>query len=1105
MAPVCQARRQVLYLLCLFLLLLTLVHNINALLVYDRQTLLDLRNAAINLKKSDYCEGGTPFPPDLPADLRRTLAPLPRRRRYRRRGKRSGYLVKLRLGLARPDRYGAAPRLCVSQRSLDPVASSLVKVTGCDEAFQPHRPCSPCLRWRGANLEYLRPLARAPSSAGCPPAPARFGLVNARSLGNKAFILKDFFVTRELDFLFISETWLSAGESGVFSDLLPDECSYFNSPRSSGRGRGGGIATVYKSDFKCKQISRLSPASFELSLFELGHSHTVLCAVIYRPPKYNKDFLMDFSVFLSDIMPNYDRVLIVGDFNIHVCCPENNSLARDFLNIIDSFDIVQAVLGPTHERGHTLDLVLSYGLPVCNLEICDAFFSDHMPVLFEAAVNRLTAKPCAVARKCRVMNPSTAARFSTVFIQNCVIPENVSDDTESLNCWFLNCCQTALDIVAPRKIRRQKTKSEAEPWLNETTRASRQECRRAERKWKKDKLQVSFQIMRDCWRHYQSSVREAKRKYFSEIILLNSHKPRVLFKVINSALNAPQALQIEGSPAVCEDFLRFFIDKVTSARALISPPAIDPSVSAPCSVFLEMFEPVTLSFVEEIVGHLKPSGSPADIVPPRLFKEIFPTIGPSFTAVINSSLSSGVVPAQFKHAVVQPLLKKPGLDPTALSNFRPISKLSFLSKVLEKIVHCQLMDYINGQNIIEIFQSGFKTLHSTESALLRVFNDIFLATDSGHSVVLVLLDLTAAFDTVDLDILIARLEQWVGVSGTALKWFRSYLTQRSFCVSLAEHVSSTVPLLHGVPQGSLLGPLLFSLYLLPLGSILRKHGISFHCYADDSQIYIPLRKAEAYSIKPLLDCLQDIKAWMSLNFLNFNEKKTEVMVFSGSGVSPLVDLGYLEQFRRPILNNLGVKVDTDLKFDTQVKAVVKSSFFQLRQLAKIKPMLQRQHLEIVIHAFVTTRLDYCNALYMGISEASIARLQLVQNAAARLLTNTRKYDHITPILASLHWLPVRFRIHFKILLFAFKALNGLAPPYLSELLIPYTPSRSLRSADQLFLATPRTRLKHRGERAFAVAAPKLWNTLPRHIRQTTSLCLFKTLVKTHLFYLAFGH
>ena len=952
-------------------------------------------------------------------------------------------------------------------------------------------------------MENLRPLARAPLSAGGPPAPARFGLVNARSLGNKAFILKDFFITRELDFLFISETWLGAGESGILSDLIPDGCSYFNSPRLS--GRGGGILTVYKSDFRCKQLSRIPTASFELSLFEMGHPHTVLCAVIYRPPKCNKDFLTEFSVFLSEILPNYDRILIVGDFNIHVCCPDKNLLARDFLNTIDSFDLVQAVGGPTHERGHTLDLVLSHGLPICDLEICDAFFSDHMPVLFEAAVNRQAAKPGAAARKCRVINPSTAIHFANIFNQNCAIPDNVAHDTELLNCWFLKSCQTALDSVAPLKMRRHKIKSETEPWLNETTRASRQECRRAERKWKKDKLQVSFQMMRGCWRHYQYTVREAKRKYFSELIVANSHKPRELFKVINSALVAPQTMHIEGSPALCEDFLQFFIDKVASARALIVPPALDPSVLAPCSVFFESFETVTPSFVEKIAGDLKPSGSPADVVPPRLFKEVLPTIAQAFTAVVNSSLLSGVVPAQYKHAVVQPLLKKPGLDPAVLTNFRPISKLSFQSKILEKIVYIQLMDFLNGHNILEIFQSGFKAQHSTESALLRVFNDIFLATDSGHSMVLVLLDLTAAFDTVDHDILITRLEQWVGVRGAALQWFRSYLTQRSFCVNLDGHVSSTAPLSHGVPQGSVLGPLLFSLYLLPLGSILRKHGISFHCYADDSQIYVPLKKSESFNVQPLLDCLQDIKAWMSLNFLNFNEKKTEVMVFNGSAVSPQVDLGDLERYRRPIISNLGVKVDSDLTFDSQIKAVVKASFFQLRQLAKIKPVLQKKLFETVIHAFVTTRLDYCNALYMGATEASIARLQLVQNAAARLLTNSRKYDHITPILASLHWLPVHFRIHFKVILFVFKALNGLAPLYLAELIQPYIPNRSLRSADQQLLAVPRARLKGRGERAFAVAAPKLWNALPLHVRQAPSLSLFKTGAKTHLFSLAFGN
>ena len=551
--------------------------------------------------------------------------------------------------------------------------------------------------------------------------------------------------------------------------------------------------------------------------------------------------------------------------------------------------------------------------------------------------------------------------------------------------------------------------------------------------------------------------------------------------------------------------MHFFIDKVSCTRALIVPPAHNPSISVPCTAVFNQFEPVTLSFLQEIVGHVKPSGSPHDAVPPRLLKEVFSTVGPIVNIVINSSLSSGAVPLNFKQAVVQPLIKKPGLDPAVLANFRPISKLPFISKILEKVVHCQLTSFLEEHNILEVFQSGFKTLHSTESALLRVFNDIFLATDSGDCVILVLLDLTAAFDTVDHDTLISRLEQWVGIRGTALEWFKSYLADRTFCVSFGESQSSAAALTCGVPQGSVLGPLLFSLYLLPLGSILRKYGISFHCYADDCQIYVPLKKNDAQSFNTLLKCLDDIKAWMALNFLNFNDKKTEAIVFGGAiGIPPPVDLGSLAQVVKPVVTDLGFKVDSQLKLDNQIKYVVKSSFFQLRQLAKIKQILSRQLFENVIHAFISTRLDYCNALYVGVGASSIARLQIVQNAAARLLTGTRKYEHITPILASLHWLPIHFRVHFKIILFVFKSLNGLAPPYLTELLHPYAPTRSLRSADQLLLRVPKTKRKLRGDRAFAVAAPKLWNDLPLHIRQASTLSVFKSLLKTHLFSLAFN-
>ena len=154
--------------------------------------------------------------------------------------------------------------------------------------------------------------------------------------------------------------------------------------------------------------------------------------------------------------------------------------------------------------------------------------------------------------------------------------------------------------------------------------------------------------------------------------------------------------------------------------------------------------------------------------------------------------------------------------------------------------------------------------------------------------------------------------------------------------------------------------------------------------------------------------------------------------------------------------------------------------------------------------YITSRLDYCNSLYFGASQKELARLQLVQNAAARLLTGTRKFEHITPVLRSRHWLPVHFRIRFKILVFTFKSLNGLAPPYLSDLVNPYTPARCLRSANQMRLQGPKAKKDPRGKQAFSAAAPTLWNELPMPVKQAPSLSAFKARLKTHFFLLAFG-
>ena len=346
----------------------------------------------------------------------------------------------------------------------------------------------------------------------------------------------------------------------------------------------------------------------------------------------------------------------------------------------------------------------------------------------------------------------------------------------------------------------------------------------------------------------------------------------------------------------------------------------------------------------------------------------------------------------------------------------------------------------------------------------------------------------------------------MGFTGSALSWFKSYLSDRCFSVGIGESTSSQAPLHCGVPQGSILGPILFSLYLLPLGDIIREHNVSFHCYADDTQLYLPISPDENFCMAKLHSCMADIKSWMTVNFLQLNDAKCELLLLFPPKDTTLINnnLGPLLPNSQPTVRNLGVVLDPNLSLETHVRKVVQTSFYHLRNIVKIKSFLSTPDLKKVIHAFIYSRLDYCNALYSCLSKKRIHRLQLVQNAAARLLTGSRKFDHITPILASLHWLPISFRIEFKILLITYKAISGLAPSYITDLIPPYEPSRALRSSEKGLLKVPDCNYVTRGERAFAFRAPTLWNALPEEIKFASSLARFKSLLKTHLYRSAFN-
>uniref|UniRef100_A0A3B3DTT0 Reverse transcriptase domain-containing protein n=1 Tax=Oryzias melastigma TaxID=30732 RepID=A0A3B3DTT0_ORYME len=282
--------------------------------------------------------------------------------------------------------------------------------------------------------------------------------------------------------------------------------------------------------------------------------------------------------------------------------------------------------------------------------------------------------------------------------------------------------------------------------------------------------------------------------------------------------------------------------------------------------------------LRQVISQMKTKTCSLDPIPTSLFKSVFTSCEDELLSILNWSLQTGIFPASLKTAMVRPILKKSCLDVSNLNNYRPVSNLSFLAKILEKLVFIQLNDFISGNNILEKFQSGFRAHHSTEMALVRVLNDLRSNADMRKVSVLVLLDLSAAFDTVDHPILLSRLHGMVGITGTALNWFKSYLTDRDFIVKLNDFSSEKHRLTCGVPQGSILGPTLFNLYMLPLGDVIRRHGINFHSYADDTQLYVAMSPDDMGPMDSLLNCILDIKKWMGENFLQLNQDKTEVLV-----------------------------------------------------------------------------------------------------------------------------------------------------------------------------------------------------------------------------------
>ena len=793
-----------------------------------------------------------------------------------------------------------------------------------------------------------------------------------------------------LDLFFICETWSHECETEIIRASLPKSYSFIQVPRSDDPTIfGGGVGIIYKNTFSSfKILSNFhNNNSFEVlaCTFYLSN-RSINTAVVYRPGHSGTDalFMHEFNEFMSAFTSLGNDFFICGDFNYWINNPDNKPHTLKFIEVLNDHSCVNSTPKPTHKAGNILDLVIHEveNKLIENIIVHPILskYSDHSLITFNYKTPIKTqAQPRIIKFKNykhknveRIKNDITAC-FSSIDSNN-----NVDDLVLNFN--------TSLSHIHDQHfptIEKTIRVNDSNPWFDASISKLRTERRKAERAWRRLGTEQSRLKFEEARASVVEKVNENKTEYFNNEIKNCNGNQKQLWNTINKFIGLPQ--QQLPSNTTSEDFNNYFIKKIADIRADLDSISYDYHYSdtflnydsQQVSCDFNQFRPLTEAEVLKLVNSQNKTSCPLDPFNITKLPEILPLLIPIFTKIINACFNLGVFPSTEKVALVRPLIKKSSLDKENLKNYRPVSILTFLSKLIEKAMLNQLLPHFDSNKSISDFQSAYRKNHSTETALCRIYNDLILDIKNYKLVLLILLDLSAAFDTIDHDLLIKDLEE-SGIKGKALLLLISYIKKRFQKVSLEDSTSKNSELLYGVPQGSVLGPVLFSLYSSKLAKIMSAHGVQYHLYADDTQIYMPISDVLS-SKEKITSIMSDIKLWMHERKLKLNEGKTEVILIKGSFNTnqdiQMDNLNFIDNCQSSeSARNLGLIIDSKLSFRNHFNSVIKNCNYQLRRLSLISKYLDKTSATSLIHAFITSRVDYCNSLFVNLPNKDLARL-----------------------------------------------------------------------------------------------------------------------------------
>ena len=883
------------------------------------------------------------------------------------------------------------------------------------------------------------------------------GHLNARSVSKHFYEIERILHETNFDIVGVSETFLKTHSPKNLCNI--SGYKFFRKDRLY--ANGGGVGIFIRDNLNPKIIKLpQNHTQPEVLFLEVSVSNTkIAIGTMYKPPKIPYGVFATVQENLAYVSTKYNHTIICGDFNTDMLDPESRSTKFFHLNLLEPLGFTNVVKEPTRITESTstlLDLFLVSNVDCvkkCNVVDIPGV-SDHCLIYMAYNVCKPKYKPRTITKRCfknfekeNFLNDIANAPFDNIYAVS-------EDDLDSKATIFENYFKDVIDLHAPLKT--TTVKYPKAPWLTDDIRKNMDDRDRQKNIFNSIKKKMSkvptwspkhcnlkrqlhladdqFKMLRNI---VNRKIRQSKKDTFNSEVndklkyAKQYHAALKKHDVVESKFSGPNTSNFDPNTlnSVFTSNNNAHVDekKVNDEATRILNNCAAPSFG---------FREVSVATVVKTVKSLKSNACGVDNISSQFLKMAIDFVAPYITHIVNCSFKYNRFPDRWKHAIIKAIPKND--NPEAPSDFRPISLLPAISKIIEKIAFSQMCTFFKSSSSLDQLQSAYKQFHSTTTALLTICDDVYKAIDKSMVTVLLLLDYSKAFDTANHKLILAKLESH-GFQNEALEWVQSYLCDRKQKVKNDLGESDWIHLKNGVPQGSILGPLLFLVLVSDLHTSILNG--KYHMYADDTQIYYHCKWNQVSNvISKINQDLERVLNFSSTNCLKLNAGKSFfIIIGSAHSIKKLKDIELPPVIldnkpieRKTTVKNLGVLMDETFSWTPQVNKMISTAYFKLKYSYRFKNFLSQKSKITISEGYVLSHFNYCDLIYNNITEFLKQKIQKTQNTCIRFIFGLRKYDHISSSFIELKTLNMEERRTVHGLTMMHKIVNNIAPTYLTS-------------------------------------------------------------------------